>query len=227
MTCDEPGKYFHYESSTWAEQSSRLIQANINSVIKKNGKCTVMLTGGRCAMRLYSAWRVLPEFQHLRHVNFYFGDERCVPPSDEASNHGLAMTYLFNSGIPETCSVLRMEADDPDYDSAAMRYDEMLPGHIDVLLLGVGVDGHIASLFPRSAELNEKNRRVVYANSRKWKHGRLTITPEVIAHARSIYVLAAGEQKLAVFSRATKNKMDYYNVPARLVLDAIWLFNDG
>ena len=81
-------------------------------------------------------------------MSFYFGDERCVPPDHDESNYGMEMQTLFSHGVPIECSVFRMEADAIDIEAAAQRYADLLPDSIDVILLGVGEDGHIASLFP-------------------------------------------------------------------------------
>ena len=107
-----------------------------------------MLTGGGSAARLYKAWRDLPAFQQMIGVSFYFGDERCVPPDHEESNFGMVIQVLFPQGVPTGCSVFRMEADATNLETAAQRYADLLPDSIDVILLGVGEDGHIASLFP-------------------------------------------------------------------------------
>ena len=225
MNIEDRFNFIQFNSLTWAEQSANLIQECIGDVISKNGKCAVMLTGGRCAARLYLAWRELLEFQQLKHVDFYFGDERCVSPDSDESNYGLAIRSLFKFGVPQKCRVFRMEANDPDVCSAVARYDQALPAYIDVLLLGVGEDGHIASLFPGSAALHEKHRRVAYVNCGKQLHNRMTITPVVISHAKSIYVLAAGDTKTAVLSLALQSRADFDRIPARLVLGANWLFD--
>jgi 6-phosphogluconolactonase len=184
-----------------------------------------MLTGGRNAVLLYQAWSELLLFQQLKDVSFYFGDERCVPPDDANSNYGMAMRSLFQRGVPADCSVFRMEADDPDLEAAALRYGDALPAKLDVILLGVGEDGHIASLFPGSAALHEKHRRVMSIIGPKPPHQRLTITPSVIAQAKYVFVLAAGAAKAAVLSDALQAPNDFDIMPARLVLNATWLLD--
>jgi 6-phosphogluconolactonase len=72
----------------------------------------------------------------------------------------MAMRSLFACGVPRDCSVFRMEGDDPDHESAAKRYGDLLPDKIDVMLFGVGDDGHIASMFPRRKFLRETRRKV-------------------------------------------------------------------
>jgi 6-phosphogluconolactonase/glucosamine-6-phosphate isomerase/deaminase len=114
----------------------------------------------------------------------FFGDERCVLPDNAESNYGIAMQTLFLHGVPVRCAVFRMGADAADREAAAQRYADLLPDSIDVLLLGVGEEGHIASLFPNSASLQERKRRVIPITGPKPPFERLTITPPVIAQAK-------------------------------------------
>jgi 6-phosphogluconolactonase len=126
-----------FEGIDWPMKAASLIQDNINSVLAKQGKCSVMLTGGRSAARIYKAWRDLPAFQQMTGVSFYFGDERCVSPDHTESNYGLAMQILFQHRMPAGYSVFRMEADTTDLDEAAQHYDDLLPDSIDVYFLAL------------------------------------------------------------------------------------------
>jgi 6-phosphogluconolactonase len=209
----------------WPLKAAGLINDNINSVLAEQGKCSVMLTGGRSAARLYKAWRNLPGFQQMTGVSFYFGDERCVPPDHPESNYGMAMQALFQNGLPAGCSVFRMEADAINLEAAAQRYADLLPDSVDVLLLGVGEDGHIASLFLNHVALQERRRRVLLITGPKPPFERLTITPQVITKARSVFVLASGSAKAAMLSAALKNPNDIAVLPARLTLGGTWLMD--
>lgn len=209
----------------WPAQSAQLIQNSIDAVLLECGRCSVMLTGGRSAERLYTAWAKLPAFQNMVGVQFYFGDERCVRPDRAESNYGLVMRTLFQGGVPRGCSIFRMEADDTDREAAALRYDEVLPDKVDVLLLGVGEDGHVASLFPGSVALREVSRRVAPITGPKPPYERLTITPPVIAQARSIFVLAVGVAKAQVLAKAQHAVGDFDTLPARLILNATWMLD--
>jgi len=184
-----------------------------------------MLTGGRSALQLYDAWFRIPGFRGLSGVSFYFGDERCVPPNDAESNYGLAMRTLFREGVPGDCRVYRIKADLADVESEADRYALMLPRNLDVLLLGVGEDGHIASLFPHSKSLREPVRRVVPVVAPKPPSRRLTITASVIREARSVYVLAPGAGKAEVFKKARYEPDAIEALPARLALSGSWLLS--
>jgi len=174
-------------------------------------------------MRLYDAWASRPDFQHLSGVSFYFGDERCVPVDHAESNYGMVMRKLFFLGVPAGCVVHRMEAESADLDAAADRYESVLPPFVDVLLLGVGEDGHIASLFPGSAALRETQRRIIHVVGPKPPPRRLTVTPPVIREARSVFVLAAGDAKADVLERARRAPNEIESLPACMVLGATWL----
>ena len=184
-----------------------------------------MLTGGRSAGQLYCAWRDHPSFNQLRSIIFLFGDERCVLPFDSESNYGLVMRTLFARGIPSGCSLQRMEGDAFDRNAASLRYERLLPSKIDILLLGVGEDGHIASLFPGSAALDECVRKVVPVIGAKEPRARLTITPPVIANASSVFVLANGEAKASVFRRVAAGEEEFHVFPACLARNATWLLD--
>jgi 6-phosphogluconolactonase len=108
-----------------------------------------------------------------------------------------------------------------------MRYAQMLPCEIDLLLLGVGEDGHIASLFPCSAVLQELERVVVPVIGPKPPFERITITPLAIRRARSVFILAGGAAKAAVLSKALESPDDVQTLPARLVLHATWLLDSS
>jgi 6-phosphogluconolactonase len=214
-----------FEGTDWPMKAAGLISDTINSVLAEQGKCSVMLTGGRSAARLYKAWRDLPAFKQTTGVSFYFGDERCVPPDHAESNYGMAMQTLFSKCVPIECSVFRMEADAIDLEAAAQSYADLLPESIDVLLLGVGEDGHIASLFPNSTALQESKRQVIPITGPKPPFGRLTITPPVITQAKSTFMLATGTAKAKILNVARHAPGNFDAVPARLVLSATWLLD--
>jgi 6-phosphogluconolactonase len=215
----------YLNNTAWADATARLVMETIEKTRKARDACNVMLTGGRSAELLYIAWAALPEFDTLRNVHFYFGDERCVPPDHSESNYGLAMRTLFCHGVPQNCTVTRMAAERSDHAAAAVAYEQTLPARLDVLLLSVGEDGHIASLFPKSEALSETRRRVIAITAPKPPRDRLTVTPTVLAQASHVFVMAIGASKAAVFQRAQTDPQAFADLPARLVLGATWLLD--
>lgn len=219
------GKIICFDPAGWAKSAAALVMDSVQTALLGRGTCAVMLTGGRSAESLYKAWAALPEFDQMHDVSFYFGDERSVPPDHSESNYGLVMRTLFHRGVPPACEVKRMAAEQPDREAAAAEYEQQLPDRLDVLLLSMGEDGHIASLFPHSAALLETRRRVMPVLAPKPPQERLTVTPLLISQAAQVFVMAFGTAKAAVFQQACSEMPAIAEFPARLVLSATWLID--
>ena len=206
------------------KQTAQLIQKKIDELTAQR-RVTVMLTGGRAAAQLYKEWRQLKKFNEMINVTFYFGDERCVEPDNIESNYGLVMRTLFPSGIGNGCTIQRMHAENDDIEDAAVQYAALLPDSIDILLLGVGEDGHIASLFPNSWQLHEQIRLCLPIIGPKFPRKRLTITPAVIKNAKSTYILVQGMEKIKIVEQAKLLPVDVNRLPVQMVKKPIWCYN--
>jgi 6-phosphogluconolactonase len=210
-------------SEDHAGQASSRIAGLLQALLEANGRASLALTGGRTPRPVYEALAARPDIPWDR-VSIYFGDERCVPPDDEASNFRMARECLLDpAGIPEA-NIHRIQGEDPDHEAAAVRYEAALPGRLDVLLLGIGEDGHIASLFPGSRAL-EATRRVVWVEGPKPPADRITITPPVIAAAGTRVIMARGQPKARAVHAALSGDAGPSEVPARLVRDALWILD--
>ena len=210
-------------AAEWPSRASELILTEIRS-LSLRGQCpTVMLTGGRSARALYAEWAKSSAFHATNNVDYYQGDERCVPSSHAESNSGMVMRDLFSQGMPPGCRFFPMAADG-NKESLARDYEKILPERLDVLLLSVGEDGHVASLFPGGAALEEENRRVLPASGPKAPHDRLTITPSVIRNARAVFLLAQGEQKARLLGSVLAGG-EAGSLPVALAMDATWLLD--
>jgi 6-phosphogluconolactonase len=156
-------------------------------------------------------------------VDWFFGDERAVPFDHPDSNYRLAAETLF-AGRPEALArAWRMPADAADAATAARSYGQLLPDPLDVMVLGMGEDGHTASLFPGSPALDESLERVVPVTGPKAPLRRMTITPRVIEGARDVLVLMAGAGKAAMLARALEGPLDVRSVPVQLARDRIFI----
>jgi 6-phosphogluconolactonase len=171
--------------------------------LAERGEFRVALSGGNTPRSIYAEWARTSGQVPWNRVLFTFGDERCVPPDDEQSNYRMARECLFKpANVPDEC-ILRMrgelepQAGAQDYQDQlqiqAERRGEQLYVH-DLVLLGLGDDGHTASLFPGTAALENTARMVVANFVPKFDSWRLTMTYPVINQARAVcFLIGAGK----------------------------------
>ncbi len=197
--------------------------------IALRGRCALALSGGATPRPAYQALaeRGLADRVDWEKVDVYFADERAVPPEHPESNFRMAMDALLGQVPLPSGNAHRMAADRPDRDAAAREYEGLLPPCLDVLLLGMGGDGHTASLFPGSPALQERRRRVVPAESPLPPAGRLTITPPVIAGADAVAVMVSGAGKAAMVARALDGPSTPLAVPVQLATGARWFLDEA
>jgi 6-phosphogluconolactonase len=175
---------------------------------------TVVLTGGSSVGAAYvRAALVEPDWQATA---VWWGDERCVPPDDERSNYGLARRTLLD-GLRRQPEVHRIRGElDPV--EAASEYDRELEGvGLDLLLLGLGADGHVASLFPGSPQLHERAARATSGPASLEPFvPRVTMTLPTLLSARRIVLLVTGAAKAPALARAFAGGIDP-ELPASLL----------
>lgn len=184
---------------------------------------SLVLTGGTTAGAAYrllasEGWRDRIEWAG---VTLYFGDERRLPPDDEGSCFRLAQETLLAGVEPEGIERMRGEASDPE--AEADRYAATLPARFDVTLLSMGEDGHCASLFPGSPQLDETERLCVPGLAPYAPVERYTLTLPALNRSRLVLVLALGERKAQALARIRAGEA----LPAALVQPAdgqvVWL----
>ena len=161
------------------------------------------LAGGRTPEPVYRELASASSIDWTR-VDVFFGDERAVPPDHPDSNYLMVHRVLLSRVPVPAGQVHRMEAERSDQEAAAREYERSLPPQLDILVLGMGPDGHTASLFPGSAALDEHQRLVVPVIGAKPPPQRLTITPPVIEAARRVAVIATGGDKAAMVPAPSK-----------------------
>lgn len=208
----------------WARVLSLVLKMQMEDILQARGTISLMLTGGRASLVLYRVLGEVIDDDIWKRTQIFFGDERCVSDSSLDSNSYVSLKALFPSGIPFPLSVSRMWTGSDDPVSACQRYAEVLPDSIDILLLSMGDDGHIASLFPGSPVIFERSRKVMTTQSPIAPHLRLSITPPVISSAKNVFVLAIGEEKRQGFIKALYDPRNIEQFPARLVLNRTWIF---
>ena len=178
----------------------------------------IALSGGNTPRPVYSDMARLGRDLPWDRTLITFGDERCVPPDDEQSNFRMAReTLLIPASVPEK-SIMRMRGEiDPhiaaqqyqdDVDLLATQRGEQIYRH-DLILLGVGDDGHTASLFPETAALNEMNQRVVANFVPKFNAWRITFTFPLINHARHVCFLVNAKKQPELIERIINGDTKY------------------
>ena len=215
---------FNFPEQLWAKEAAFLIQEEAKNVLQNSECCNIFLTGGTAAEILYNKWSEIPDFKKTRNLVFYFGDERCVSPDDIDSNYRMTIKSLFKYGFPLNSKIYRMKGESSNTTFAAREYELLIPEKIDILLLGIGLDGHIASIFPDSENFFKGcSNLVLPVETNKFPEKRLTITPTVLNRAKRTYILAFGYDKYSVLNNIRNNKPISKKYPVRLVSDSIWL----
>jgi 6-phosphogluconolactonase len=212
-----------------------LFQAAAEEVIRsatdavaQRGRFTIALSGGSTPRNLYTliaatASATLPWNQMF----FFWGDERHVPPDSPDSNYRMAEESLLSKVPIPPANIFPVPAGNPDAAQVAEIYEQTLrkffavaPGEFprfDLILLGMGPDGHTASLFPETAALQEKSRLVVANWVEKLGSSRITFTLPLLNSARCVAFLVSGTDKAAALHEVLEGNAPAEKYPSRLV----------
>jgi 6-phosphogluconolactonase len=197
--------------------------AKAGEAIEERGRFAVVLAGGSTPKAMYEVLaRDYADRIDWSKVNVFFGDERTVPPDHEDSNYRMASETLLDR-VP-VGSIHRMRGELPP-DEAATAYEKELRTffaaedvpRFDLILLGVGGDGHTASLFPETSALEVHDRLVVANPVLKLDTTRITLTVPVINAARAVDFLVAGEDKAGPLEKLLEGDPDPRAYPAALI----------
>ena len=210
-----------------AQLSAALADLFIDSAriaIAETGRFRVALSGGNTPKTAYALLAQEPRRSAIywRDVFIYFGDERCVPPDNEQSNYRMANeAFLSRIKIP-LGNIHRMRGE-VEPDAGAESYAKLLVADMgplprfDLILLGMGPDGHTASLFPGTPPLNDDALLVRAPFVAKFNTYRLTITPRVINNARHVIIATEGAEKAAALAAALQGAPDPEKYPVQIV----------
>jgi 6-phosphogluconolactonase len=200
---------------TAAEEFVRAARAAIGG----QGRFTVALSGGSTPKALYSLLAADYAGFAWNRVFLFFGDERHVPPTDADSNYRMVKESLLTKIAIPAENVFRVPAENPDaaaaaadYEAQLRRFFELRPGEFprfDLILLGMGPEGHTASLFPDSPALDEQSRLVVANWVAKFNTHRITFTFPVLNRAAEVMFMASGADKADILHQVLEGK----NIP--------------
>jgi 6-phosphogluconolactonase len=207
------------------EAAARMAKA-MRAAIEKSGHAAVALSGGNTPRDAYALLARESGIDWTK-VDVFWVDERAVPPTDDRSNYRWAKTTLIDGAHIAADRIHRMPGEAVDRDAAAREYEKAVRAHVlpdaegipafDVLVLGVGEDGHTASLFPGENTVDLTDRLVAAVPAKGEREARLTLTTLAIEHARNVLILAVGAAKRAALERVWTAQGNVHETPARVV----------
>jgi 6-phosphogluconolactonase len=227
-----------------ARAAAHLFVEVAREAVEVRGQFTVALAGGSTPRDLY---RSLADDEALREavrwpdVHVFWGDERHVPPTHDDSNFRMAHETLLDRVPIPRHQIHRIEAEGPDAAQVAVAYEKTVRTSLaladgewpqfDLILLGMGKDGHTASLFPGSPAVHEAARLVVAPLVEKLGAYRITMTPPVFAHARDTVVLVAGADKAGALREVLEGPFLPERYPVQVLRGALgpvtWLLDEA
>jgi 6-phosphogluconolactonase len=197
--------------------------------VDDHGRFTWALAGGSTPRTVYEL--LASDFYRARApwsaIHFFWGDERHVAPDHPDSNFRMAREAMLDRVPVPAENVHRIPAEEPDAQRAAAEYEATLrscfalapgePPRFDLILLGLGKDGHTASLFPGGDAVRERERLVVAPWVEAQKTFRVTLTPPVLNHARRAMFLVSGEEKAEALHAVLEGPREPERYPAQIV----------
>jgi len=207
--------------------------------ITAHGKFTIALSGGSTPKKLYGLLASDPYRGQIDwpHVEIFWSDERCVPVTDPECNYNMALEVMLSKLQLESSQIHRMPADEKDQDAAAEQYTQEMrrvfgtdgiPA-FDLIQLGMGPEGHTASLFPHQASLHEQERLVMPVSVPKPPPPRLTFTPPLLNAAKHVLFLVTGAEKADAVQAVLEGVRNPDEYPAQIVQpnngDVTWMLD--
>ncbi len=228
------------DPAAMAQAAAARFTAAARQAIAARGQFTVALSGGNTPRRLYELLAAEPFVSEVAWpaMHIFWGDERAVPPDDPASNYRLAAETLLRRVPVPPPQVHRIRAELPPEEAAAdyectlrdfFAHTEHGGATFDLVLLGLGQDGHTASLFPRAAAIRERERWAVAYRVPDLGAWRITLTPPVLNAARQVLFLVSGADKAEAVRQVLRGPYRPDELPAQVIQpvagDVHWLLD--
>ena len=201
--------------------------------VSARGRFRAALSGGSTPRRMYQLLAAPPHRDQIdwAKTDLFWGDERAVPPDDKESNFRMTREALLDHVPIPPAQVHRIEAERSDRDQAARDYQQAIarafgvdaagpPPSFDLVLLGMGPDGHTASLFPHTAALNETVRWVVVNYVPKFATDRVTLTLPILNRSHEVLFLVAGADKAEPLAEVLQGPPDPQRLPSQSIRPA-------
>lgn len=230
--------------ANFAAEAAAIFIAELAAAVRQRGLASIVLSGGGTPLNIYREMAAHRDDAFWHRVHVFWGDERLVPPTDPESNYLEAHQALLSQVPIHTANIHRIKGELPP-DKAAADYTDQLqawaaahdPGapnswpRFDLVLLGLGEDGHTASLFPGSPVATNAPAIAVTGSYQGRPAGRVTLTPSVFNDARHIYFLVSGVNKTAAVYNSLRRD-DPVRFPAQRIHassggELRWLLDEG
>ena len=208
---------------TLAEEFSKELVNEINTQLKEKDKINIALSGGNTPKAIFKELAAsYKEKLNWEKINLFWGDERCVPPEDSESNYGMTKKHLLDYIKIPSKNINRILGEN-DPHGEAKRYSDIIRNSLnsvnnlpefEIMLLGLGEDGHTVSIFPNQMELLGSDKICEVAFHPRTKRRRITLSGSVINNSKKIYFLVSGKSKSFAVGEILNKKSDYLNLPA-------------
>lgn len=221
------------------ELSEYFAQLLIDRVNNKKNDFHIALSGGSTPKSIFEYLAAHHQNTiHWNKVKFYWGDERCVPPTDSESNYKMADENLLSKvSIPKE-NIFRIKGES-DPNEEAIRYSQLIKDNLklindtpifDLIMLGLGEDGHTASIFPNHINLLQSDNICEVAIHPSSGQKRITLTGKTINNAHNIIFIVTGKNKSKIINDILNNKIESKNYPASFIKPMngklIWLLDN-
>ena len=196
-----------------ARSAAKVFVARSSEAVAQRGVATIALSGGSTPKLLYQLLADPNEpFRDQvpwSRIQFFWSDERHVPPDHPESNYRMANEAMLAHVPVLKENVHRVMGENPNVEEAADQYEQTVPQRFDLILLGLGTDGHTASIFPGSEVLRETKRLVAAPWVEKQKSYRITMTLPLINNAASVFFLVSGAEKAEIVKEVLEGPPRY------------------
>ena len=226
---------------TLSQEAARYVVRVASESITTHGRFTLVLAGGSTPKKLYGLLASEPYRDQIDWAltEIFWSDERCVPPDSEDSNYHLAQEVLLSKVPISATQIHRMPADADNRDQASLTYIQEIQRvfgtngipSFDLIQLGMGPEGHTASLFPHQASLHEQTRLIMPVTVPKPPPPRLTFTPPLLNAAAHVLFLVTGQDKADALQAVLEGEYNPDEYPAQSIHptqgEVTWMLDPG